>query len=103
MRTFPGWMAERRQTKGRDKSVKWDLNPCDCSRIGLRANGLKAPRQSACVFERGSFVQAKSNLTVLGFCMLVVISLLWDFLSFLIPALYVRVQSPARCHGPGHV
>lgn len=50
------------------------------------------------MFKCASFVQAKSNLTVFGFCMLVVISSLWDFHPFLIPALYVRVQSPALCH-----
>lgn len=45
-RTFPGRKAEGRRTKGRDNSVKWDLNPCDCSCTGLRANGLKAPWRS---------------------------------------------------------
>lgn len=46
IRTLGGRMAERRQTKGRENSVKWDWNPCDCCCMGLQANGLKAPWRS---------------------------------------------------------
>lgn len=98
-RTFPGRKAEGRRTKGRDNSVKWDLNPCDCSCTGAAGEWAEGTVTECCVFECGSFVQAKSNWTVLGFCMLVVISSLWDFLSLLIPDLYVCGQSPAQCRG----
>lgn len=57
-----------------------------------------------CVFECASFVQAKSNLTVFGFCMLVVISSLWDFLPFN-PRSSCPGAEPGSgpCRGPGHV
>lgn len=98
--------ADFSRTEGRGETDKrtWQLCEMGFKPMWLFLHGAagewaEGTVTECCVFECGSFVQAKSNLTVLGFRVLVVISSLWDFLSLLIPDLYVCGQSPAQCHG----
>lgn len=70
MRTLPGPTVERRKTKGRGNSVKWDLNPCDCCCMGLQANGLKAPWRSVVYLSAPALCRPNPIWLFLGFACL---------------------------------